>query len=151
MTIERESGTQGQTSEHVRRCIATKSDGERCKTKFGLSDEGYCYAHDPEREEERKKALSKGGRATAAATRRNHTWTVNPDEVMGPPKTAAEAMRWSSWATWAIAVGELDKGTGSVVLRGVSTFLKALEAAEVERKIDLLEATVEKLKKKVRP
>jgi hypothetical protein len=43
------------------KCTGITRDGERCR---GIAIDGsdYCYAHDPDRAEERKRAASKGGK-----------------------------------------------------------------------------------------
>ena len=43
------------------RCAAIKADGERCKGK-AMPGAEWCYSHDPDRREERRRNASRGGK-----------------------------------------------------------------------------------------
>src|SRR3954470_21256442 len=43
------------------RCRATKANGERCRGT-AMGPNGYCWAHDPENAEQRRRTASRGGR-----------------------------------------------------------------------------------------
>jgi LPS O-antigen subunit length determinant protein (WzzB/FepE family) len=45
----------------LRKCLAITQGGERCKG-VANGESGYCYAHDPRYQEDRKRAASKGGK-----------------------------------------------------------------------------------------
>jgi hypothetical protein len=44
------------------RCAGIKRDGGRCAVVVGAGKD-HCYAHDPDREKERKRNASRGGRS----------------------------------------------------------------------------------------
>ncbi|MEX2528554.1 MAG: hypothetical protein WEA09_13040 [Gemmatimonadota bacterium] len=129
-------------------CKAIKRDGERCGVDWGLNKENeLCWHHDNTRADERRRATSLGGRNAAEKSRRAHARTVHIADQMAPPTTAAEAMRWASWSTWAVSVGHIDKGTAQQVNSGVRTFLQALDKAEMEAELAELKAKVKELQK----
>jgi len=43
------------------RCIGSKPDGSHC-TRIVAGSSSYCYAHDPNRAEERRRHAKRGGR-----------------------------------------------------------------------------------------
>lgn len=47
-----------------RQCSAIKANGERCQ-RSAEGSHGYCWAHDPEHAEQRRKQASRGGKAKA--------------------------------------------------------------------------------------
>jgi hypothetical protein len=44
------------------RCAGNKDDGSPCE-RIVKASQRYCYSHDPERAEERKRNASRGGRS----------------------------------------------------------------------------------------
>lgn len=127
------------------RCKHVGNGGKRCAVTFGLSEDGWCWHHDPAKKSERKRAQSRGGRTTAEK-RRKRAKTVDAAESMSPPETAEEAKEWASWATWAVATGKLDWKTAKQVQYGVRTFLAALEKSVLEEAIQDLKAQVAELR-----
>ena len=47
------------------RCSYIKPDGNRCQAYALKNGKGFCFRHDPDLEEERARASSRGGRRTA--------------------------------------------------------------------------------------
>jgi len=50
----------------MRKCQFIKSDGEECKAN-AMRDNEFCFSHNPDMEEERMSAVSRGGRAPRKA------------------------------------------------------------------------------------
>lgn len=110
-----------------------KEDGSLCGAR-ALAGSSLCYFHDPARADDRKDAQRAGGRAnrpavTLAAPRR-------------PLKNAADVAALVAETIHHVRRGELDmKAANSVgFLSGV--LLKALEQAELEDQLLLLEGAV---------
>lgn len=135
------------------RCKGTNKDGSQCRVEFAVDQEtGLCYQHSPKWKGHREWARAEGGKVAAENSQKNYRRTVSPDDVPGPPETAADAVRWSAWATWAVSTGVIDKGTAREVAYGIRTFVASLEKAkheeeiaELKRKVRELQGTAPKL------
>ena len=100
------------------KCTAITRGGTRCRGgAIGGSD--YCYSHDPDRAEERRRHASKGG--TKAGRGRGRI----PGEV---PAIKARILTLAE----DVLTGEQDKGAAAVAGQLFNT---ALRAVELERKI----------------
>jgi hypothetical protein len=124
------------------RCRFLKSNGERCGTTFGISPEGYCWHHDPQREEERRIARAKGGKHAAKGRR---PWAADEDVPGGGPQTAQEAKEWASWLVSATARGLISDGVSQRVSTAINTFIRAHNAADMEREIRSLKSKIKEL------
>jgi hypothetical protein len=112
------------------RCTATKPDGERCERIVG-SSQTYCYAHDPQRREQRRRAASKAGRS-------------KPSRELSDLKQQLEDL------TADMLAGRIERGVGSVVNQVLNTRPRL---AEVERKVQEtqeLSEQVEELEAEIR-
>lgn len=117
-------------SDHEK-CGAEKDSGERCQSDIGLCDcHGQCFFHAPCREEERAEAVSRGGQATAAKTRK-----AVPLDL--PLETLEDAKAWLHRAALLVVNGEIKAQQCFAICRAISTWLDA-DAAQVERE-DLAE------------
>jgi hypothetical protein len=110
------------------RCSGIKGDGSRCEgiAKAGAS---YCYAHDPERADERRRNASRGG--TKAGRGRAQL----------SPEIPAIKVQLQTLANDVLA-GDQDRGRAAVANQILNTPLRALEA---ERKIREQEEIIARL------
>ena len=108
------------------RCDGFKPSGDPCE-RIVPASQGYCYSHDPDRAEERRRAASKAGKSK-------------------PNRDVADAKRRLSELADGVLDGSVDKGVGAVVsqvlnvyLRAVSVELEVKEQQEIEARIEELE------------
>jgi len=109
------------------RCRGSKPSGDPCE-RIVPASQGYCYSHDPDRAEERRRAASKAGKSK-------------------PNRDVADVKRRLSELADSVLDGSVDKGVGAVVsqvlnvyLRAVSVELKVREQQEIEQRLEELEA-----------
>ena len=108
------------------RCAGFKPNGEPCE-RIVPASQGYCYSHDRNRADERRRAASKAGKSK-------------------PNREVADIKRRLSDLAVNVLSGSVDKGVGAVVsqvlnvyLRAVSVELKVKEAEEIEGRLGELE------------
>jgi hypothetical protein len=113
------------------RCAGVKRDGGSCERIVGASKR-YCYAHDPARAQERRRAASKGGRRKPSRELR---------DLKARLKELAEG----------VLAGEVDRADAAVcgqlfgaVIRAVGMEMKLREVEDLERRLEELEALMEK-------
>jgi hypothetical protein len=87
-------------------CSAVKPNGARCERIVGASQR-YCYAHDPMRSEERKRAASRAGRSKG---------NQELKEIKQRLKTLAEDM----------LAGRVERADAIAVNQCLNTLLRAL-------------------------
>jgi hypothetical protein len=117
------------------RCSGNKEDGSPCERIVG-AEQDYCYSHDPDRAEERRRNASRGGKRAGR----------------GRPQVelAGIKQRLSDLAT-DVLEENVDKGVAAVAsqvlnvyLRAVSVELKAREQLELIERLDALEDALER-------
>jgi hypothetical protein len=111
------------------KCSAIKANGARCKRVVGVSKQ-YCYAHDPERAQERRANNSKAG-----SWARGGEITKTKDRI----RELAEA----------VIAGKLDRGRASVAFQGLGVLKGFMELERRVRETDELAAEVAELKQLV--
>lgn len=129
------------------RCEApTKEDGSPCPTPVALCSEcGRCRSHCDYSEacdydeEEVRESRSRGAKAANAQARDSKIRTVETDEAPPPPESAEEASRWLSWSIWAVSTGRIDARTAHEIAYSCRAFLKALDKAEVDQRVEQLQ------------
>lgn len=106
------------------RCSGSKPSGDPCER---IVPGSFCYSHDPERADERRRAASKAGKSK-------------------PNRDVADVKLRLSELANGVLDGSTDKGIGAVVsqilnvyLRAVSVELKVKEQQEIEARIEELE------------
>jgi hypothetical protein len=113
------------------RCGASKLDGTPCERIVGAS-QGYCYAHDPARAEERRRAASKAGRSR-----------TNPEirEIKGLLRELYAA----------VLEGQVERQAAAVAGQIANTQLRAIELErrlreqdDLEERLDELESVLER-------
>ncbi len=58
-----------------------------------------------------------------------------------------DAVEWASWATYAVAVGEIDSRTCHEIGYMINAFKGAVDKADLERKIDEQQKVIAELRK----
>ena len=91
-----------------------------------LLEDGYCFAHSPNRKSERTAAATLGGIKAGAKRRRG----LDPD-VLGKLDTPADAKRMTSVIAIAVASGELPAPQARAALVAIQQWLRAYELDEV--------------------
>jgi len=84
---------------------------------------------------------ARGGRNTRIKPR-----TVDPADLPGPaPKTLEDVVVWASWATQAVATGQIDHRTSREIATMLAQLRGGIEKAHLERELRELRATVKRL------
>jgi hypothetical protein len=119
------------------RCRGNKDDGSPCERIVGAS-QGYCYSHDPDRAEERRRNASKAGRAR------------HDPEIR-------EIKRLLKDLYAGVLEGRVERAAAAVANQIANTRLRALEverrireADELEGRLDEIEAVVEEAERRAR-
>jgi hypothetical protein len=117
------------------RCSGIKRDGGRCEgVAIGSSD--YCYQHDPDRAEERRRNASKGGKRGGRGRP-----SVELARLQGRFEELAEQ----------VLSGDIERGVGAVagqLLNGARACLRhSLAAREQEELVARLESLEEALER----
>ncbi len=114
-------------------CPAIKANGERCKGD-AIPGADWCYSHDPDRAEERRRNASRGGKSGGGGR--------SSGEL-------AEIKALLSELTNRVLGGEgveaLETGRAAVANQLVNTRLRAVELERKIRESDELEARIEEL------
>src|SRR5215208_1622273 len=108
------------------RCAGKKGDGSPCERIIGAS-QTYCYSHNPDHAEARKKTASKAGRSRKPLT--------EITEVKSRLREIAEG----------VISGEIDKGRGSVAIQGYGVMVRAVEATRRIHETEELEKRLAEL------
>ena len=107
------------------KCAAITLGGSPCKGLVRPGNE-YCPAHDPARQEARRRAASKAGKSK-------------------PSRELTEAKRDILEVIKGVREQTIERPVGAVVFQGYNTFLKALDVERRWRETDELEARLEDL------
>lgn len=111
-------------------CAGIKRDGGRCAVVVGPGKD-HCYAHDPDRKDERKRNARRGGRSKGHGEL--------PDLKRQLRELAANVLS-----------GEVDRGAAAVVNQILNTVIRAIEQERKQRELEevaeRLEALEETLK-----
>lgn len=107
------------------KCAAITLGGAPCKGLVRPGNE-YCPAHDPARQEARRRAASKAGKSK-------------------PGRELTEAKRDILDVIKAVREESIERPVGAVVFQGYNTLLKALDVERRWRETDELEARLEEL------
>lgn len=107
------------------RCRETKPDGTPCERIVPASQD-YCYSHDPERKEERRRNASRAGKSTGGK------------EIKDLKKRISEVVE-------AVLDGSQDRGRAAVAIQGFNALRGVLELERKVKETDELEARIEEL------
>lgn len=132
----------------AQQCAFIRSDGTRCGTRFGIREDGMCFAHstDPAVRERRAKARAKGSMATSRKYRTKSASFAKEDEVPPCPETAADAARWASWLTRAVSIGTVAPAVAREISGALRIYLAALKDSTTEDDIAELQETFAELR-----
>jgi len=119
-------------------CRGVIKDGTRCRTTFGLSEDGLCFSHDPLRAVEL--AAAQRARSDASGKRKRELRESLPPGMPKAPKTLDDAVKWSSWALHAVASGIISDRTAHECAVLVTAFRGALDKRDLLREIGKLRA-----------
>jgi hypothetical protein len=112
------------------RCAAITSAGERCKLE--ATSGSYCWSHDPENADERRRRASRGGKARA-----NHE--------LSEIKELLEDL--TSRVLKVEGAEPLETGPAAVANQLINTRLRAIEQERKNRETQDLEARIEALER----
>jgi hypothetical protein len=118
-------------------CKATSTSGRPCESP-ALTDEEYCLWHHPDREAERQAASAKGGSAPRRAGVDLGKALTRP-EILDDPMRVAALLESLVGGT---VGGKVSPGTLRSVTYALRTVLAAIEAGDVKRRLEELEAAV---------
>jgi hypothetical protein len=107
------------------KCSAITLGGKPCKGLVRPGNE-YCPAHDPARQEARRRAASKAGKSK-------------------PGRELADAKRDILDVIKGVREESIERPVGAVVFQGYNTLLKVLDVERRWRETDELEARLEEL------
>jgi hypothetical protein len=117
------------------KCTGITRDGERCKG-IAIPDSDYCYAHDPDRAEERRRNAHKGGKRGGRG---------RPSVELARLQTRFEELAEK------VLAGDIERGVGAVagqLLNGARACVRdGLAAREQEELVARLEALEEALER----
>jgi hypothetical protein len=123
---------EGEGASLTRQCSGIKRDGGRCTAVVKGSSLEYCYQHDPERAEERRRNASRAGKSS-------------------PSRELAGIKRKLSELAQDVLEGSVERGDGAVVSQILNVYLSALsvelkvrEVTELEERLEELEASLER-------
>jgi hypothetical protein len=107
------------------RCRETKPDGTPCERIVGSSQD-YCYAHDPDKAEERRRNASRGGRAKGAG------------ELAYLKKQLKDL-------AGDVLDGSVERGRAAVANQILNTVIRAIEQERKLRELEELAGRIEAL------
>jgi hypothetical protein len=108
-------------------CAGTKRDGSQC-TASVEPPQRYCWWHDPDNAEERRRAASKAGKS-------------RPSRELPAIKAQLQDL------TEQVLAGGLETGRAAVANQLINTRLRAIEQERKNRETDQLEARIEALER----
>jgi hypothetical protein len=111
------------------RCAGTKRDGGRCAA---IVEGSFCYQHDPDKADERRRNASKGGRSKG-----------------GGPELAELKKRVKDLAR-EVLNGEVDRRRAAVANQLYNTLIRAIEQERKMRELEELAGRIEALEEVLR-
>jgi len=108
-------------------CAGTKRDGSQC-TASVEPPQRYCWWHDPDNAEERRRAASKAGKS-------------RPSRELPAIKTQLRDL------TEQVLAGDLETGRAAVANQLINTRLRAIEQERKNRETEDLEARIEAMER----
>ena len=106
-------------------CAGIKRDGGRCTVVVGPG-QSHCYAHDPERSQERRRNASRGGRSKG-------------NGELGELKKRIKDLAAE------VLDGTADRGRAAVANQLYNTLIRAIEQERKQRELEEIAARLEDL------
>jgi hypothetical protein len=107
------------------KCAGIKRDGGRCAVVVGPG-QSHCYAHDPDRWQERRRNASRGGRSRGQGE-------------LGELKRRIRSLAAE------VLDGSVDRGRAAVANQLYNTLIRALEQERKQRELEELAGRLEAL------
>ena len=120
------------------RCIFIKADSEQCGAN-AINDSEFCFSHDPDMEEAKRLATTKGGKSP----KKNYN-PLSPIEIEG----SKDVVRLLVTTIGEVRQGEIDLRVANCVGFLAGHLLKALELGEVDEKLELISSLIIQRKKR---
>jgi len=117
-----------------RQCKQIKADGTRCQAN-AVNGSDYCFAHDPEREAERRAARQAGGRV-------GKTKVLPSDTPDVPLSSSMEVAALLGQTINQVRRGDVDPKVANTVGYLSGVLIRALEVGDIEQRLATLEAIV---------
>ncbi|HPL56527.1 MAG TPA: hypothetical protein PLC05_03505 [bacterium] len=115
-------------------CSFTKDNGETCGAN-AMSGSKFCYFHNPDiTEDEKKRAQTKGGQ--------NRALTISTPLATMPLANPNDAILLIADTINRVRTGELDIKTANCLGFLSDKFLRALEVAKLNDKVEFIERVV---------
>lgn len=121
-------------------CRGITQSGERCPMQGGLSEDGLCLWHDPERAEEAQAARLRGQK------NRGNGPKPPEGEPPRPPETLNDLISWTAWIVSETAAGRLDHRTARALTYAIATSRVAMERRDLGEQVRKLERQLKQLK-----
>ena len=116
-----------------RQCEHVKPDGERCRAA-AMHGSAYCFFHDPEQADKRRGAQQAGGRE-----RCRPMLIASPAGEEAPLERVQDVAELLSDTIHQVRRGDLEPRVANAVGYLAGTLLKALQAGELEERVEQLE------------
>ena len=115
-------------------CRGTRRDGTACQAApHAIGPDGYCWAHSPDKRDERRAARAKGGERRSNASRAGAAL----------PKDLADVRDTLLGALSKLEAGALEPRTATAMAALARALVAVQEAGALERRLDALEASQE--------
>ena len=112
------------------RCRGSRRDGTPCLAPpHAIGADGYCWAHDPAKRDERREARAKGGRNRATAERAGKLVPATLRPVVAKLLDALDA----------VEAGALSPRQGQAMAAIASAIVRVYTAGTLEQRIEALE------------
>lgn len=118
--------------ESLKRCKFLKPDGTRCKA-WAMTDSDFCFTHNPEMKEAKKEAVIRGGKSP----KKNYN-PLEPIEI----KDNKDVVKLIAQTINEVRQGIIDVRVANCIFYGSGQLIKALEIADLERRIEEIEKTI---------
>jgi hypothetical protein len=125
------------------RCRGVKPDGSACAVSWGLSLDGWCLAHDPQRADQAQAARTRGAEVANEQRRAKKIRAATPDQLPDRPLDDLDGVvAWLTWLAKMTVTGVLDSGTSRETGKIIGTLKAALEVRDYRRRLRELEKLV---------
>lgn len=113
------------------KCLGIRLDGEPCTSGI-VAASGYCFTHDPRRDEDRARARRRGGRASSKLNRARR---LAPPALLEVYTTLEQALE-------DVHGGKLSPSRATAMASVARAMVTVLTAGEVEERLRAVEAAM---------